>query len=237
MIEHKFVGFISNKTSFKDNDAIINVLCKDGSKTFKARGINKITSKNASSCNYFMISEFLTSSKTDSSNQTLKSSSIKKMYKKPYEDILCSASYLFICSMLNQLKEQINGYDVAIMCFDKLEEGTYPINVLNYFLKQVVNTLGYTPNLKGCINCNSNNNLISFDFESGGYICSSCYQIGRYEKYSTNFLKDLYKFLKEDDMLLLSENYSIRLFKMYCAFLENVVNLNMESYKFVLKCL
>lgn len=237
MIEHRYKGFVCKKVNYNDNDAIISVLTSSKKEVFKARGILKVTSKNASSCNYFMISEFLTSSKTDSSNQTLKSSSIKKMYKKPYEDILCSASYLFVCSILNQLKEQINGYDVAIICFDKLEEGVYPINVLNYFLKQVVNTLGYTPNLKGCINCNNNSNLISFDFESGGYICSSCYQVGRYEKYSTNFLKDLYKFLKEDDMLLLSENYSIRLYKMYCTFLENVVNLNMESYKFVLKCL
>ena len=237
MIEHKFIGFISNKTSFKDNDAIINVITPQGNKTFKARGINKITSKNASSCNYFMISEFLTNSKTENSNQTLKSSFVKKLYKLPYEDLLVSSSYLFICSLLFQLKEQINGYDVAVKCFDMLEEKVYPINVLNYFLKQVVDTLGYKPNLKGCINCNSNTNLVSFDFESGGYICVSCYKDNRYEKYPTTFLKELYKFLKQDDLFSFNETSATRLFKMYCNFLENVVNLNMESYKFVLKCL
>ena len=76
MIEHRYIGFISNKTNFKDNDAIINVLTKDGPQTFKARGINKITSKNASSCNYFMISEYITNSKTQNGNQTLKSAVI-----------------------------------------------------------------------------------------------------------------------------------------------------------------
>ena len=59
MIQHKYIGFITNKINYSDNDAIINVLTNNGKKTFKARGINKITSKNSASCNYFMISEFL----------------------------------------------------------------------------------------------------------------------------------------------------------------------------------
>ena len=51
MIDHKYIGFVSNKVNFKDNDAIINVITPEGKKTFKARGIAKITSKNAKSCN------------------------------------------------------------------------------------------------------------------------------------------------------------------------------------------
>ena len=55
--------------------------------------------------------------------------------------------------------------DEALRCFDKLEEDVYPLDVLNYFLKNVIIALGYAPNVKGCINCNNKNNLISFDFE------------------------------------------------------------------------
>ena len=87
MIQHKYVGFITNKINYSDNDAIINVLTNNGKKTFKARGINKITSKNSASCNYFMISEFVTTSKSENSNQSLKSSSVVNIYKKCYEDI------------------------------------------------------------------------------------------------------------------------------------------------------
>lgn len=237
MIEHRYVGFISNKTDFKDNDAIFNVITSEKSYSFKARGINKITSKNAASCNYFMISEFVTNSKTQDGNQTLKQATIKKMYKLPYEDLLVSSSYLLICSILNQLKEQINGYEIATYCFDKLEEKQSPINILNFFLKQVVNTLGYSSNLKGCVNCNNPHSLISFDFESGGYICSNCFDQSRYEKLPTSFLKEIYDFLKEDKLIILNDSSALRLFKMYCTFLENIVNLNMESYKFVLKCI
>ena len=237
MINHRYVGFVCKKVNFKDNDAIFSVLTKDKKEVFKARGILKITSKNASSCNYFMISEFDTSSKTENSNQTLKSSSIVKMYKKPYEDLLVSSSFLFICSLLDQVSEQINGYDIAIKCFDYLEEGIYPINVLNYFLKVLVEALGYTPNIKGCCSCVKTNNLISFDFESGGFICANCFDSKRHEKLPVEVLKDIHMFLKHDDLYEMNDLRAQRLFKMYCMFLKDVVSIYVENYEFVLNCL
>ena len=159
------------------------------------------------------------------------------MYKKPYEDLLISSSYLFICSVLDQVSEQINGYDVAIKCFDSLEQGIYPINVLNYFLKTLCDTLGYNPNLKGCSSCGKSTNLISFDFESGGFICNNCFDQQRHEKLPVEVLKDIHMFLKNDDIYELSELRAQRLFKMYCSFLKDVVGLYLENYEFVLKCL
>lgn len=237
MIEHKFIGFVCKKVNFKDNDAIFSVISKDKKEVFKARGISKITSKNASSCNYFMISEFVTSSKTENSNQTLKTSSIVKMYKKPYEDLLVSSSYLFICSILDSLSDQINGYDLTIKCFDYLEEGIYPINVLNYFLKNLCDTLGYECNLKGCVNCGKPNNLLSFDFESGGFVCGSCLDLNRHEKLPVEFLKDIHMFLKNEGLYEINEIRAQRLFKMYSNFLRDVVGIYIENYEFVLNCL
>ena len=60
---------------------------------------------------------------------------IDKMYFLPDEDILVSSTYLCIASLLDNLSSQINGYDIALKCFDKLEEDVYPLDVLNYFLK------------------------------------------------------------------------------------------------------
>lgn len=236
MIEHKYIGFVCKKVNFKDNDAIFNVITKDGKKTFKARGILKITSKNAASCNFFMLSEFTTQSKTETSNQSLKTSSIIKTFKKPYEDILTASSYLFICSILDELSEQINGYELTIKCFEMLESKIYPINILNYFLKSLCEVLGYNPDIKGCIMCGKTNQLISFDFESGGFICASCFDSTRYEKIPTVFLKDLYKFLKEEEFIELEELKAQKLFKMYCLFLNDVVGLSIKN-EFILSCM
>ena len=71
-------------------------------------------------------------------------------------------------------------------------------------LKNVIIALGYAPNVKGCINCNNKNNLISFDFESGGFICANCFDSTRYEKMSVSFLKEVYNFLTKDELYELS---------------------------------
>ena len=237
MIDHKYIGFVSNKINFKDNDAIINVITVDGKKTFKARGILKLSSNNAKSCNYFMISEFLCNSKSEVSNQSLKSASLIKMYKKPYDDLLVSACYLCICNLLDSLSNEINGYDLAINCFDKLEEEVYPIDVLNYFLKNLCNTLGYQSNLNGCVYCNKKNELISFDFESGGFICNNCFNVSQHEKMTTSYLKDVYNFLKEDELLLIKQHNSIKLLNQYIRFLKEVVGISTKCFDFVIKCI
>ena len=237
MIEYKYIGFICNKVDYKDNDAIINILTSEGKKTFKARGINKITSKNSSSCNYFMLSEFVCSSKSETSNQTLKSSSVIKIYKDCYDDLLISSTYLCICSLLDQLSNDVNGYEIALKCFDLLEQKVYPINVLNYFLKILSTALGYKPNLSGCISCGKKDNLISFDFESGGFICSNCFNSSYHEKHSTNFLKALYDFYKVEDLLELDNLKAVKLFMMYIQFYKNVLLINNKSFDFIIKCL
>ena len=237
MIDHKFIGFVSNKVDYKDNDAIINVITSEGKKTFKARGILKINSKNAKSCNYFMISEFLCNSKSENSNKTLKSSSLIKMYKKPYDDLLVSACYLAICSLLDNLSEEVNGYDLAIKCFQLLEEDNYPIDVLNYFLKNLCEALGYQSNLNGCVYCNKKNELISFDFESGGFVCNHCYNNTIHEKMTTSYLKDVYSFLKTDDYVLLRQHNSIKLLNQYIKFFKEVVMISTKCFDFVIKCI
>ena len=158
MIEKKYTGFVCKKVNYGENDAIVTIFTSDGNHSFKARGINKINSKNGSATNYFMLSEFVFTAKSENSNQTLKSANIVKVFKKPFDDLTISASYLYICSLLFQVSEQINGYDVALSCFEMLEEGKSPISVLNYFLKKLVDALGYNPNIEGCINCTKKTN-------------------------------------------------------------------------------
>jgi len=235
MIEHKYVGFISQKVNYKDSDAIVNVITKNGKKTFKAKGILKVTSKNATSCNYFMLSEFITYSKAENSNETLKTSQIVKLFKKPYDDLLVSSSYLYMVGLLDKLSDQVNGYELTLKCFNYLEEGIYPINVLNYFLKNLTSALGYDTNLNGCINCNAKDNLVSFDFEDGGFICNKCFNESRYEKLPSLFLKSIYEFMKNDEFKELNDNQAIRLFKMYNKFLNDVVGIYTNEYDFILK--
>ena len=236
MIEQKFTGFILNKTKYKDNDVIINILTSDGKITFKANGINKISSKNAPKCNYFMLSEFVLTSKSEISNKTLKQASIVKIFKKPFDDLLASSCYLLICSILRSL-DDINGYEMALDCFNKQETGIYPINVLNYFLANVVIALGYEPEITNCSICKGKQNIISFDFESGGFVCKKCFDNTRHIKYPTTILKDIIKIFSFKDYENIDKNNSVIIFKMFVDFLKDNISINEENYNFVLKCI
>lgn len=237
MIEKKVIGFVYKKVDYKDNDAIFNVLTCNSKEVFKARGINKITSKNKGACNFYTISEFVLQAKSETSNQTLKTASIIKIYKKPFDDILISSSYAFIFSLLEQLSDDFNGYDLAIKCFDYLENDTYPLDVLNYFLKNMCFTLGYEPNLVGCVNCNNKNNLISFDFELGGFICKNCFDSKLYTQMNPSFLKGLYNFFKSNELVKMEDYEALYLFKLYLTFTKNVCGLRIDTSIFVLNCL
>ena len=237
MIENKYTGFVTSKVNYQESDAIITILTDSGKTSFKARGINKINSKNGPALNYFMISDYVLSSKSELSNKTLKTANIVKVYKSCFDDLTISASYLYICSLLNQVSEQINGYQMALKCFEMLDENIEPLNVLNYFVKELVNALGYKPNLDGCINCHNKNNLISFNLEQGGFICKKCFDNNLYINMPTLFLKDLYLFLKNDDFVQLDKQHALKIFKLYNEFFKDNNLLKTSNYDFLLKCL
>ena len=72
-----YQGIILKVVPYKESDAIITLLNKEeGLISFKARGIFKINSKNASSLQLYTIGEYKLESKLDYSNKTLSSSSI-----------------------------------------------------------------------------------------------------------------------------------------------------------------
>lgn len=237
MIERKIQGFVYSRSDYQENDVIVNVLTKDGPVSFKARGIKKTTSKNAPSCNFFTLSDFLLTAKSENHPATLKSSSIVKIFHQPYENLLSSAVYLFFCHLVHTLANTLNPYDFLLECFQLMEKKEYPINVLNYFFKSLVDQLGYQPFLKGCVHCHQKNQLIAFSFSDGGFICQTCFDLKRHHQQSVSFLKDLYQFYQRESYWPLSETHAITLLNLYTEFLLNEVGFSLRGMDFIRQCL
>ena len=92
-----YQGIILKVVPYKESDAIITLLNKEeGLISFKARGIFKINSKNASSLQLYTIGEYKLESKLDYSNKTLSSSSIIYFPLYIYEDLKYSCLFNFI---------------------------------------------------------------------------------------------------------------------------------------------
>ncbi len=236
-MDFKYIGFLYSKTTYQENDCIVNILTSENeSISFKAKSLLKANSKQASACNYFVLSEFVLSAKTILSNKTLKTATIIKQYHVPYEDILVSSAYFIIFEVIQQIYKQMQDlYPLTLFCFERLEEKKHPILVLNYFFKQVCLALGYAPNLFGCINCLSKKELVAFDFSLGGFICKNCFDSIIHQKLSTNILKDIYQFLKVDEFIEMDLVHGNYLFDSYIQFLKEQGGLHFQSYEFFKK--
>ena len=114
-------GYVIRNVPYGESDAIVSVLTEEGIISFKARGIKKITSKNASSCLLYAFSEFECATKGNYKYLT-RGSLISSNYQL-YEDI----DKMCICGLISE----------TILTF--LPEPSKQIYILFEYLMRVVN--------------------------------------------------------------------------------------------------
>lgn len=237
MIEKKIRGFVYHLADYQENDRIVTVLTEEGSVSFKARGIKKPTSKNAAACNFFTISDFVLTSRSEQHHAVLKSATIVQLFHQPYENLLTSAAYLLLCHLIHSLSSTLNLYDFLLACFQLLEEKKYPVQVLNYFFKNLLDSLGYQPYVDGCVHCHQKSQLLSFSLLDGGFICQHCLDPMKHKRYPVRFLKSIHTFYKEKQYTPLEEEDAISLLYLYTGFITEEVGLTLKGLDFLKQCL
>ena len=229
--QEKYCGFVINKTIYKDFDQIITILTSENQKiSFKARSILKPNNKNAMSCNEFIISEFILNQQVNSDYKSLKSSSIIKMYHRPFDDLLTASIFSLIVDIIFQIANEISIFVETIYCFDELEKGTNPLDVCNFFFKTICKKLRYQTFINGCVDCHKKNNLITFDFKMGGYLCQNCYSKYYLKKLPVNYLKQLHELFKNNNLIILEEENKKRLFFQYLHFINDEIGLYLDKH-------
>ena len=121
-------GIILKSVPYKESDAIITLLTKDeGLISFKARGVHKINSKNASITQLYTIGEYKWDGKTDYSNKTLISGTSNYFPLKIYDDLKYSCLLSFISETILIYKDE---YDEV---YDLLETDVFPVYIVSLF--------------------------------------------------------------------------------------------------------
>ena len=169
-----YQGIILKVVPYKESDAIVTLLTKEeGFISFKARGVFKINSKNASSLQLYTIGEYKLESKTDYSNKTLSSSSVVYFPILVYDDLKYSSLLSFVSEVVLTNKENYEEiYDVLeyiIKNLDNLDLLTTSLVVLKYVLKWN----GLLFEVDSCIGCQSKTVEV-FSYEHGGFLCHKC---------------------------------------------------------------
>lgn len=165
-------GLVLRLSEFKEADAMVNAISSDGFFSFLARGVKKLTSKNASSVQPFSLSEFLLM-QSNSGGLTLKQGTLEENYQ-----IESSIEAMTVLSFLQELTLKVvqedeapSNYPYLLMACSSIKEGKDPLTIgLLYFAKALFNA-GYGLDVDECVICHKKQNIVSLSFEEGGFLC------------------------------------------------------------------
>ena len=214
-----YQGIILKVVPYKESDAIVTLLTKEeGFISFKARGVFKINSKNASSLQLYTIGEYKLESKTDYSNKTLSSSSVVYFPIIVYDDLKYSSLLSFVSEEIYEVLEYI------IKNLDNLDLLTTSLVVLKYVLKWN----GLLFEVDSCIGCQSKTVEV-FSYEHGGFLCHKCNKTHT-NITNINYLKNIIKNIKVNYNNVLSFKVDdIILYKIIKNLVKNIEN-NLGTY-------
>lgn len=167
-------GIVLKVIPFKEHDAILSVYFKEyGKLSLYASGLRKPKSKNASSCQPMMLSEFrfflkkdmckLVSSQLIDGHRHLESS----LPLQACANLLLEYYYRAIGN--NQ--PNLDHYQFLIGCLKALNEGYHYLQVYLFILAFILKDSGSAIMVDHCAMCEDVHQIVSVDVVAGGFVC------------------------------------------------------------------
>ncbi|MDE6952928.1 MAG: DNA repair protein RecO [Erysipelotrichales bacterium] len=182
-------GVILKRTPYKENDMILHIYTKEYGKIgVQARGVRKITSKNARACQEMMISELSISLKKGLSS-LIKASPVHYLrHIKESIDSEIIGNYIleYYYRYIEENQPMEYEYQILIDALNALDQGYQPLLVYLLFNVFVLDHNGVSIDVDGCVKCQSTK-VVSISLEDGGYLCQD--HISSHKVYSIDVLK------------------------------------------------
>ena len=217
-------GIVIRLNQYKEKDAMVSVLTKDGMVSFLARGILNPSSKNASSCLLFAYSNFTLNSKQD--KLTLTQGKLIKSYYHLYESLESMASIQLVSELIIKCLDEDNGriYHYLLNMLDKLSSNFDSITLSLICIAQIIKESGYALEFNECVKCGTKKDIVSFSFNEGGFICLNCLTNKDIIKSPTMLKTYRYVFRVEPesmDKYQLNRKVSLELIDSFCEYLSS----------------
>ena len=195
----EFEGIVIRRTSYKEGSAMISVLTKDRIRSFLAKGVLKITSKNAPSVNLFTKSRFQTFKGEE--GDFLRVGEVIESYPNITKDFEKLAILDFISEMTNSLIGTNDAKDVYDFLSKTLEiiNGEFsPLTALLIYFAKVLKASGYGLDVDSCAICHKKTQISAISYKDGGFICQNCFDASIHRKTDPRKLKILRYIFKVD---------------------------------------
>ena len=216
-------GIVIKQVQYKEKDAMISVLTKDGTVSFLARGILNPTSKNASSCLLFAYSNFTLNSKQD--KLTLSQGKLIKSYYHLYESLEKMASIQLVCELIIKCLDEDNGsiYPYLKNMLELLTINFDSKTLTLISIAHIVKESGYGLEYDECVKCGSKKEIVSYSFSDGGFLCYKC--LGNNVVLSPEHLKSYRYVFKVDenhmDHYVINKQICLDLIIKLCSYLSD----------------
>ena len=230
----EFEGIVIRRTSYKEGSAMISVLTKDRIRSFLAKGVLKMTSKNAPSVNLFTKSRFQTFNGAE--GDWLRVGEVLKSYPKITKDFEKLAILDSISEMTNSLigtNEAGEVYYFLEKVLDSLNGDFSPLTALLIYFAKVLKASGYGLDVDSCCICGKKEAISALSYKDGGFICQNCFDASKHVKTDPRKLKILRYIFKVDvdnfERVAFSNNECKEIILELCEFLGSTSQIEFKS--------
>jgi DNA repair protein RecO (recombination protein O) len=165
-------GYVIHLSSYRENDAMVNVLTKDGISSFSARGILKPNSKNGGACQLLSLSRFSLSGKDGGT--LAEAIGVTPVNGKDDLGTLASFSFLAeITAKTVQSEEAVEIYPWLDGTLKAIAKGFDPLTASLVYFAHVLVIEGYGLNVDACVYCGEKNGIAGLSYSDGGFVCKN----------------------------------------------------------------
>ena len=169
-------GIVLKEIDYRETSKIIQVLTKEGTIHFLARGAKSLKSDLRTGTMKLTYGLFSSNLKPDGLS-TLISVDILDSFKNCKKDIEKVSYASFLLDLAYQVSKNSpneNVFQLVLSAIQKIEESFDPFTLTHIVELKYLEYLGVLPNLNGCSICGSKENIATLSSTQGGYVCNSC---------------------------------------------------------------
>lgn len=238
MMEREIEGIVLSTSEYREHDGLLTILTEEDKKIrFVARGIQKITSKNAGALLIGAQSLFLLQMRERGDLHTLKHAKIKQYRRRISMSLLKQAMVSFYCEMMLKNDDIAGGYALLKSALDDLDKNDDCFTAACVFVNQLCLAQGIAPWVDGCISCGRNDHITTLSLRQGGFVCTDCIDRLREVPWTR---KQLQRFrylchakMNQLDELRAYDQYGLEDLKQIFAFFNEYSGVNIKGFSFL----
>ncbi|MBP5091127.1 MAG: DNA repair protein RecO [Bacilli bacterium] len=219
----------------KESDAMITALGPEGLFSFYARGVSKITSKNAAAVQPLTYAKYsLVESSTGS--LTLGESEPIASFLGLGGDLAQMAALSFIQEISSKLiadDEGAKDYPWLLAALTAIKNGFDPLSAALIYFAQLLKNGGVGLNVDSCVVCGKKENIVAISYQEGGFLCGDHFLPGVGEacgKRRLQILRYIFRLpINSFEKVSFEKDETVLLLESLARYVDSFNNLNLNS--------